>query len=96
MKAEIVYWHKAKLQNRYVLELKIWNVGKSDNYPDGHKFSLICFDIKTKKKILIDNHKPKRSHIHIDDKEIPYDYVDEDKLIEDFKKIILEHLGVKL
>lgn len=96
MKAEITYWHKAKVKNRYVLELKIWAIEKSVNYPDGHKFSLICIDIKTNKKLLIDNHKPKGAHIHINNKEIPYNYVNVDMLIEDFKKLIFENMGVKL
>lgn len=96
MKAELVYWHKAKLQNRYVLELKIWNVGKSNNFPDGSKFSLICIDIKTGKKILIDNHRPKGPHVHIGNIEIPYNYINSDKLIEDFRKLIFDHMGVKL
>ncbi len=96
MKAKLVYWHKAKLHDRYILELKIWNVGKSASYSDGSKFRLICMDIKTNKKVLIDNHKPKGPHVHIDNKEIPYSYCDVDTLIENFKKLIFEHMGVKL
>jgi len=28
--------------------------------------------------------------------ELPYSYVDDDKLIEDFKRLALNHMGMKL
>ncbi len=38
MKATLVYWHKARLQGRYVLEMEIYRVGKSSKYRDGIKY----------------------------------------------------------
>ena len=96
MKATLLYWHKALLQERFVVELSIHEVGKSKRYPDGIKYGLICLDSKTDKKVLFDNHHPKGPHIHIDDEEIEYDFKNEDSLVEDFKRLVLEHLGVKL
>ena len=96
MKAALRYYVKKKLQGRYVLELSIHEVGKSKNYPDGIKYGLICIDIKTGKKVLMDNHHPKGPHIHINDDESEYEYTSDDKLIEDFEKLVLQHLGVKL
>jgi len=41
MKAALVYWHKARLKGRYILEMKIHRVGKSEKYPNGIKYGLI-------------------------------------------------------
>jgi hypothetical protein len=96
MKAKVIYWQKLKLQNRFILEMTIHDVGKSIQYPDGVKYGLILIDLKTKSRVLMDNHHPKGPHIHINDQELPYAYEDDDKLIEDFKRLALDHMGVKL
>ncbi len=96
MKAHLRYYLKQKIQNRYILELSIHELAKSAQYPDGIKYGLICIDIKTGKKILMDNHHPKGPHIHIDDTEMEYKYTNDDKLIEDFNMLVFTHLGVKL
>ncbi|MBI1883519.1 MAG: hypothetical protein HYS08_04865 [Chlamydiae bacterium] len=96
MKATLVYWHKARLQGRYVLEMEIYQVGKSTQYKDGVKYGLILTDTKSGKRVLMDNHHPKGPHVHLDSREISYEYFDEEKLIQDFKSLVLEHLGVKL
>lgn len=96
MKAKVIYWQKLKLQNRFVLEMAIHDVGKGEQYPDGVKYGLILIDLKSKHRILMDNHHPKGPHIHINDQELPYIYANDDKLIEDFKRLALDHMGVKL
>ncbi|MBI5300347.1 MAG: hypothetical protein HY877_08685 [Deltaproteobacteria bacterium] len=96
MKATLVYWHKARLQGRYVLEMEIHKVGKSPKYPDGIKYGLVLVDLQNGKRVLMDNHHPKGPHIHASDQEIPYQYVDEEKLIKDFKNLVLTHMEVKI
>lgn len=96
MKAVLVYWHKARLQERYVLEMEIHKVGKSAKYPDGIKYGLILTDLHNNNRVLMDNHNPKGPHIHLNDQEIPYNYVDEEKLVEDFKNLVLTHMEVKI
>lgn len=96
MKADLRFYIKDIIEGRYILELSIHNVGKSNRYPDGVKYGLICFDTKTRKRILMDNHHPKGHHIHIDDTELDYEYVNDEKLIDDFNKLVLTHLGVKI
>ncbi len=44
----------------------------------------------------MDNHHPKGPHIHIDDDERDYEYRNDEKLIDDFNKLVLLHLGVKI
>lgn len=44
----------------------------------------------------MDNHHPKGPHIHVNEKEFDYIYIDDETLIEDFQKWVLKELGVKL
>lgn len=94
MVSEIIYWHKTKIQNKYIIELKIQSVAKTYKYPHGIRYSLICINSKSQDKILFDNHYPKGNHIHICDKEMSYDFVSYDQLIDDFKKLIFDNFGV--
>jgi hypothetical protein len=47
-------------------------------------------------RYLMDNHHPKGHHVHFDETEAPYEYVSDEKLIEDFKRFVLNHLGVAI
>ncbi|MBI3012803.1 MAG: hypothetical protein HYY63_04185 [Elusimicrobia bacterium] len=96
MKARLIYWHKAHLQKRYVLEMKIQEVEKSTKYEDGARYSMILIDLVSKRRVLMDNHHPKGPHIHLDERELPYTFININCLIEDFKKLVFEHLEVKI
>lgn len=96
MKAPLIVWHKARVGGRYIIELKIHQVGRSTKYPDGVKYGLICKDLKSGKKVLMDNHHPKGHHIHLDEQQQQYDFRDSDRLIDDFKALVLQHMEVKL
>ena len=88
--------HKAKLQKRYIVELNIFEISNENKYPDNIKYRLICIDIKTGKKVLFDNHIPKGHHFHLNEREFKYDFINEDRLIEDFQNLIYDHFGVRL
>ena len=94
--AQKTYYHKAKLQDRYIVELSIYAISDDDEYPDNIKYRLICTHAQKKSKVLFDNHSPKGHHFHIDDEEFPYEFVTEDKLLNDFKKLVFDHFGVRL
>lgn len=96
MKARLRFYLKNVLHGRYVVELSIHEVGVSAKYPDGIKYGLICKDLKTDDFVLLDNHHPKGPHMHLNDQEFRYDYVDDETLIADFEKLVLKELGVKL
>ncbi len=96
MKAYLRYCVKNRIQGRYVVVLSIYDVGKSALYPDGIKYGLICKDLKTERFVLMDNHHPKGHHLHINDEESPYEYGNDEQLIDDFEKLVFNHLGVKL
>jgi hypothetical protein len=74
----------------------IHEVNDKKNYPHGIKYGLICIDTKTNKKVLLDNHHPKGPHVHIDEIELPYAFIDEETLIEDFKRMVFDHLEIKI
>jgi len=78
------------------MEMTIYEVGRSARYPDGIKYGLVCLDLKTGRRVLLDNHHPKGHHVHVDDRQLPYVYVNDDKLIDDFKRLVLEHMRVTI
>jgi hypothetical protein len=96
MKSHLRFFAKNKIHGRYVVELSIHEVGKSNKYPDGVKYGLICKDLKTGHFVLLDNHHPKGPHVHVNKREFSYLYVNDEQLIEDFKMLVLKELGVKL
>ena len=44
----------------------------------------------------MDNHHPKGHHIHLDEWQMKYNYVNEENLISDFQRLVFDHLEVKL
>ncbi len=95
-KATLIYYFKELVQGRYVLEQSIHAVPLDNRYPDGVKYSLIFLDSKTGDRVLLDNHQPKGPHVHLGQEEISYEYVDDERLLTDFKLFVLQHMGVKL
>jgi hypothetical protein len=97
MKSKIVYHHKALIKDTYILELKIRKFTEPPKrFPDCIKYNLIFLEIKTGHKILYDNHLPQGHHYHIDENVFTYEFIDEDKLLNDFKNLVEDHFGVIL
>lgn len=76
--------------------MEIHKVGRSVKYQEGIKYGLILTDLRSGKRVLMDNHHPKGPHTHLDQKEAAYQFVDEENLIKDFKTLVWEHMRVKL
>lgn len=96
MKATLIRHEKFTVRRRYIVEISVHQVPKSEKYRDGLKWGLICVDRVDGQKVLMDNHHPKGPHIHIDDVELPYDFRGLDQLVVDFRRLITEHMGVKI
>ena len=79
-----------------MIEIKIHEVPRSHKYPDGLRWGLICLDKVVGIKVLMDNHHPKGPHFHLDEKELEYQFRGLDILIDDFRKMIREHMGVSI
>ena len=96
MKAVLVRHEKFIVRRRYTIEISVHQIPHSVKYKDGLKWGLICIDRQTGMKVLMDNHHPKGAHIHIDDKELPYEFSGLDQLVRDFRQLITEHMGVQI
>lgn len=66
-----------------IAEIKIWQIPKDKYYESGRKFSLFLV-LEGQVMIGIDNHRPKGPHLHLGGEELPYDYKNDETLIDDF------------
>jgi len=77
--------HKHKEQNGDIVEMRILDVQKSENNPEGISYSLVY--VRNGKRLMgydnFEGHKS-RHHRHIKDRITPYEFIDKWKLIEDF------------
>ena len=96
MQATLVRHEKFIVRRRYLIEITVHAIENNARYRDGLKWGLICVDQTTGRRVLMDNHHPKGPHIHIDDEELTYDFVGLDRLVDDFRRLIAEHMGVKI
>lgn len=65
----------------------IWEVPRSPRNPEGIRYRLAYIPAgASSPTVLYDNHHPKGHHKHIRGIETAYEYVDWEKLIEDFEK----------
>lgn len=80
-----VFHEKIRTAEGVIVELKVWQVAKSKNYPEGVKYS---FFASQSGKILVgyDNHKPKGHHRHFGGEEEPYGFKGFDRLRQDFAR----------
>lgn len=70
-----------------VVELKLWSVPRTKDYPHGRKYSL--FLVASGEVIVgIDNHKPKGPHLHLGNQELVYLYRNEASLLSDFWDLV--------
>lgn len=96
MKARLIRHEKFIVRRRYIIEISVHEVLNSKQYPDSLKWGLVCIDRISGKKVLMDNHHPKGPHFHLDDEEFAYDFRGLDELVDDFRRIITEHMGVQI
>jgi hypothetical protein len=96
MKAVLVRHEKFIVRRRYLVEISVHQITRSEKYRDGLKWGLVCVDQSSGKRVLMDNHHPKGPHIHIDDQELPYEFNGLDRLVDDFRRLINEHMGVQI
>jgi hypothetical protein len=92
MRASLLLHQKSLAVNRKtgqpaIVEMKIWRIPESKNYPQGRKYSLFLV-VGGQVIVGFDNHKPKGPHIHLGDQELPYLYRGDESLIDDFLDLI--------
>ena len=70
-----------------ILEVVIWQVPKSKDFPEGLKYRA-WFSESGKTLFGFDNHKPKGHHLHIRDIEVGYVFRGYDELLKDIRSMI--------
>jgi len=89
MKAILKKHIKQFIDDVSFIEVKIWEVPVSEYKPHGFKYSLAYIE-NGKRVIGYDNAERKGDHKHINGVQCEYLFIDEDKLVDDFYKDILE------
>ncbi len=83
-RATLFYRDKGVLPDGGIIEITIWRLPKADaERPHGLKYSLF-YGKGGKRLVGYDNERGKGGHRHIMDREEPYAFVSEEKLIADF------------
>lgn len=88
--------YEISVQDRYLVGVQIFEVPKTGAYPFGYRYRLFCMDSITGARILMDNHHPKGPHVHVNEREFAYAFVTPEKLVSDFKEIVLQRMGIVL
>lgn len=94
MKAKVRFHRKLTLIHEKTLEvaiaeLKVMEVPVSIHYPEGLKFSMFLV-LKHFGEVLVgfDNHKPKGPHLHLQGRELPYQFKGQNQLVADFWQLV--------
>lgn len=87
MRARLVYHTKDVDEKGDIIEIKIWQVPRTEDKPHGFKYSL-AYISGSKRVIGYDNSERKGDHKHIEGKEIPYKFISIDRLFKDFEQDI--------
>ena len=92
MKARLVFHEKRLVWSPSrdaagVVELKVWELPRSERYPSGRKFSLFL-TFQGQVLVGLDNHPPKGPHLHVENEERAFGYTDEEQLLNDFWDLV--------
>ncbi len=85
---EEIFSHKHIEEDGGIIEIRILKVPKTEKNPEGIAYSLVY--IKNGARIIgydnFEGHEKEnmRHHKHVRDRILPYDFIDEWKLVEDF------------
>ena len=89
-----IFSHKHIKDNGEIIDIKIEQIEKTGQYPEGIRYSLSY--IRDGNTVLrYDNHAGHPHHKHIGGKRKPYEFKDEWQLIADFEED-LNKLGIQL
>ena len=91
---DIIFGHKQILDNGDILDIKIERIERTKDYPEGIRHSLVYVRDNIN-LVRFDNHHGQKSHKHIKGKKLPYEFIDEWKLVGDFLED-LNKLGIDL
>ena len=93
MKAAKVFHEKFRTVEGVIVELKVFRVPKSGEFPEGYKYSFFAV-FKGEVLVGYDNHHPKGHHRHLKKIEIPYEFSNLEQLKDDFTKDLNQALKI--
>jgi hypothetical protein len=76
-----------------LVEITLFELEHNIHYPHGVKYRFIAINLRTKNRVLMDNHQPKGDHIHINNNEESYQYTSIENLFKDFRELVKIHMG---
>ena len=82
--AVLMFYKKNITNEGDKIEIKVWKVDNSKDFPQGIKYSLVYVH-KSKRIIGYDNERKKGHHKHYFDKEEEYKFVNPERLYNDFE-----------
>lgn len=92
-RATLKYHQKVKLihsedESVAIAELRVFEVPKDRDFPDGVKYSLFLVYYNSEVLVGFDNHKPKGPHMHLKGEERSYHFRGVASLLEDFWDLV--------
>lgn len=83
---QLIHGFKRTFPDGGIEQHVIWSVPRSARQPDAIRYRLVYIRRTGEAPaVLYDNHHPKGHHKHLGDKQLPYEFVSMEKLIEDFE-----------
>jgi uncharacterized protein DUF6516 len=93
-RAEISIREKGTDDQGNLYELVVWRVPATQLHPEGVRYRLAFIRAgENAPAVLYDNHHPKGHHRHLRGREEAYDFVDVDRLVDDFPADVRETAG---
>ena len=84
-RAILIFREKLTDTEGNLTEVVIWHVPVGSSYPDGIRYRLAWIRRgEERPTVLYDNHAPKGHHRHVEDHEEAYEFLDPDRLRNDF------------
>lgn len=95
MSAKLIFYRKQLPSEAELIEMKIWQVPKSERFPEGIKYSLVY--VREGRRVLgSDNSEGKSHHRHYGNRQHEYVFEGVDRLIDDFQGDVERCGGSKL
>jgi hypothetical protein len=84
MRATLLFHERRLFDHGTIMEMKIWRLPRPvPPTTHGLKYSLF-YGYPGRRLVGYDNERAKGDHRHLDDRELPYDFVSVERLVADF------------
>ncbi len=87
--AEVLLHEKVIKEDGDIIEVRILKVPADAAHPEGIRYTLVYIH-QNRRVVGYDNFEQKGHHKHIENKEIPYQFEDVEKLVQDFKEDVAQ------